>query len=98
MISVLLITESCMLHYTFAPKFSLTQRWRVAGRKKYSVVKMSRYVEYDEKMFSAYLKLYYKRIFPFNHYFKWLSYGLGMLLTALLVEKVWVPSHSDPLP
>ena len=34
-------------------------------------------INYDASQFPEYLQIYYKRLFPFGPYYKWLTYGLA---------------------
>ena len=34
-------------------------------------------IKYDASQFPEYLQIYYKRLFPFGPYYKWLTYGLA---------------------
>ena len=34
-------------------------------------------IEYDASQFPDYLQIYYKRLFPYGPYYKWLTYGLA---------------------
>ena len=34
-------------------------------------------IKYDAAQFPEYLQIYYKRLFPYGPYYKWLTYGLS---------------------
>ena len=44
-------------------------------------------IKYDSSQFPEYLQIYYKRLFPYGPYYKWLTYGLAPQVSTM---RFWV--------